>query len=319
MKVAMLAFPGVQLLDIAGPIDVFHEAAKQAGVPGAYTFEVISTEAGPIKASNGMSFVADSTLETCSLDIDTLLVAGSPKIRELEGNERISAWLRTQARRVRRVGSVCSGAFLLAGAGLLDGRRATTHWNSADRLAASYPSVIVESDRIYIKDGTTYTSAGVTAGMDMALALVEEDFGRAVALQVAREFVMFLKRPGGQSQFSAHLAAQTAERTAIRDAQAWILQNLEKMLTVDNLAQHVGMSTRNFARQFKKETSTTPADFVERARVDAARRLLEESGTPLKRVASQCGFGDPNSLRRAFLRRLGVSPADYRRRFRTSI
>jgi len=319
MKVAMLAFPGVQLLDIAGPIDVFHEAAKQAGVPGAYTFEVISTEAGPIKASNGMSFVADSTLETCSLDIDTLLVAGSPKIREIEGNERISAWLRTQARRVRRVGSVCSGAFLLASAGLLDGRRATTHWNSADRLAASYPSVIVESDRIYIKDGTTYTSAGVTAGMDMALALVEEDFGRAVALQVAREFVMFLKRPGGQSQFSAHLAAQTAERTAIRDAQAWILQNLDKMLTVDNLAQHVGMSTRNFARQFKKETNTTPADFVERARVDAARRMLEESGTPLKRVASQCGFGDPNSLRRAFLRRLGVSPADYRRRFRTSI
>ena len=153
----------------------------------------------------------------------------------------------------------------------------------------------------------------------MALALVEEDFGRAVALQVAREFVMFLKRPGGQSQFSAHLAAQTAERTAIRDAQAWILQNLDKMLTVDNLAQHVGMSTRNFARQFKKETNTTPADFVERARVDAARRMLEESGTPLKRVASQCGFGDPNSLRRAFLRRLGVSPADYRRRFRTSI
>lgn len=318
MKVAMLAFPGVQLLDIAGPIDVFHEAAKQAGVPGAYGFEIISTEVGPIRASNGMSFVADSTLETASMDIDTLLVAGSPRIRELEGNERISAWLRSQARRVRRVGSVCSGAFLLAGAGLLDGRRVTTHWNSADRLAATYPSVIVESDRIYIKDGMTYTSAGVTAGMDMALALVEEDFGRAVALQVAREFVMFLKRPGGQSQFSAHLAAQTAERTAIRDAQAWVLQNLDKMLTVDNLAQHVGMSTRNFARQFKKETSTTPAEFVESARVDAARRMLEESSNPLKRVASLCGFGDPNSLRRAFLRRLGVSPADYRRRFKTT-
>lgn len=252
------------------------------------------------------------------MDIDTLLVAGSPRIRELEGNARISAWLRSQARRVRRVGSVCSGAFLLAGAGLLDGRRVTTHWNSADRLAATYPSVIVESDRIYIKDGMTYTSAGVTAGMDMALALVEEDFGRAVALQVAREFVMFLKRPGGQSQFSAHLAAQTAERTAIRDAQAWVLQNLDKMLTVDNLAQHVGMSTRNFARQFKKETSTTPAEFVESARVDAARRMLEESSNPLKRVASLCGFGDPNSLRRAFLRRLGVSPADYRRRFKTT-
>lgn len=318
MKVAVLAFPGVQMLDIAGPIDVFHEAGRQAGNPHAYSFEVVSTASEPIRASNGVQFMPDATLETASEDIDTLLVAGRPRVCEIEGDQRVVRWLQQQARRVRRIGSVCSGAFLLAGAGLLDGRRATTHWNSSTRLASGYPLVKVESDRIYIKDGSIYTSAGVTAGMDLALAMVEEDLGRGIALQVAREFVMFLKRPGGQSQFSAHLAAQTAEKSVIRDAQAWVLQNIERQLSVDSLAQHAGMSTRNFARLFKSETNTTPADFVEAARVDSARRMLEETANPLKRVASLCGFGDPNSLRRAFLRRLGVTPADYRRRFRTT-
>jgi transcriptional regulator GlxA family with amidase domain len=210
---------------------------------------------------------------------------------------------------------VCSGAFLLANAGLLEGRRVTTHWNSSQRLAACYPSVHVENDQIYVKDGPVYTSAGVTAGMDLSLAMVEEDLGRAVAMSVAREFVMFLKRPGGQSQFSAHLAAQASERDVIRDVQAWVLDNLDKSLHLDVLAVRAGMSTRNFARLFKQDTDTTPADFVEAARIDAARRLLEDSASPLKRVASRCGFGDPNSLRRAFVRRLGVTPADYRSRF----
>jgi transcriptional regulator GlxA family with amidase domain len=315
MRIAVIAFPGVQRLDVVGPIDVFNEASRQAGDPHAYTFEIISPVPGPIRASNGMRFEADATLATASCDIDTLLVAGSPHITELEHDEALRAWLIKRAPRVRRIGSVCSGAFFLANAGLLEGRRVTTHWNSSQRLAASYPSVHVECDQIYVKDGPIYTSAGVTAGMDLALALVEEDLGHAVAMSVARELVMFLKRPGGQSQFSAHLAAQSSARDVIRDVQDWVLENLDKSLHVDVLAVRAGMSTRNFARLFKQDTATTPADFVEAARIDAARRLLEDSASPLKRVASRCGFGDPNSLRRTFVRRLGVTPTDYRNRF----
>lgn len=317
MKVAVLAFPGVQMLDVVGPIDVFNEAARQAGNPRAYDFEIIAPEKGRVQASNGMVFVADSSINSASNDIDTLLVAGSPNMREIEAQSDLLNWLVQRGKQVRRLGSVCSGAFLLARAGLLDGKRATTHWNASARLASTFPAVSVEPDRIFIKDGPIYTSAGVTAGLDLALALVEEDFGRGVALKVAREFVMFLKRPGGQSQFSAHLAAQTAEKSVIRDVQNWVLENINKPLSVEHLALHAGMSTRNFARMFKRETNTTPADFVEGARLDAARRMLEETTNPLKRVAALCGFGDPNSMRRAFVRRLGVTPADYRRRFRT--
>lgn len=318
MKIAVLAFPNVQMLDLVGPIDVFHEAARQAGSPGAYEFEIVSPTPGVLTASNGMKFQPNATLDTSSPDIDTLLIAGSPSVNLVENDSAIKDWLVKYAKTVRRMGSVCSGALLLAHSGLLDGKRATTHWNSTARLTRMFPTVKVEPDMIYIKDGNLYTSAGVTAGLDLALAMVEEDFGRATALKVAREFVMFLKRPGGQSQFSAHLAAQTAEKSAIRDVQNWVLENLNKPLSVDVLAAHAGMSTRNFARLFKRECNVTPADFVEGARIDAARRLLEETKNPLKRVAVMSGFGDPNSLRRAFLRRLGVSPSDYRTRFRTA-
>jgi transcriptional regulator GlxA family with amidase domain len=316
MRIAVLAFPGVQMLDVAGPFDVFNEAARQARARGAYQLEVISTTTETfIRASNGMRFDADATISTAEPGIDTLLVAGGPLVQSAEETRRVSEWLREQAGQVRRLGSVCSGAFILARAGLLDGKRVTTHWNASCKLARTFPNVKVESDQIYVKDGQTYTSAGVTAGMDLALAMVEEDFGRAVALKVAREFVMFLKRPGGQSQFSAHLAAQTAQRSAIRDVQAWVLENLNQALTVDQLAARSGMSTRNFSRIFKQETQSTPADYIELARIDAARRQLEETNNPLKRVADWCGFGDANALRRAFMRRLGVSPNDYRRRF----
>lgn len=315
MRVAVLAFPGVQMLDVVGPIDVFNEAVRQAGTPDAYKLEVISTVGGPIRASNGMRFYPDSTIESVKPGIDTLLIAGGPSLQTAEEDEQLSNWLKEQYRHVRRLGSVCSGAFILAKAGVLDGKKVTTHWNSSARLARTFPKLKVVADQIYVKDGSIYTSAGVTAGMDLALALVEEDFGRGIALKVAREFVMFLKRPGGQAQFSAHLAAQTAERSVIRNVQEWILENLDQPLTVDQLAAHAGMSTRNFARTFKHEAQITPAEYVEMARIDAARRLLEETNNPLKRVAAWCGFGDPNALRRAFLRRLGVSPADYRRRF----
>ncbi|WP_395406569.1 GlxA family transcriptional regulator [Pseudoduganella sp. UC29_106] len=315
MRIAVLVFPGVQMLDVSGPLDVFTEGARQSGQPDFYQFDLIALDEGPITASNGIVFQPSCTIATAPSDIDTLLVAGGPQIRDMEPQDRLTQWLVRQAGQVRRLGSVCSGALLLANAGLLDGRHVTTHWNISAYLARRFPKVNMEHDRIYIRDGSLYTSAGVSAGLDLALALVEEDLGRETALKVARELVMFLKRPGGQSQFSAHLAAQTAERSAIRALQEWVLENLEQNLSVDRLAAQAGMSVRNFSRLFKSDTEMTPADFVESARIDAARRMLEDSPTPLKRVAARSGFHDPNSLRRAFVRRLGVTPGDYRSRF----
>jgi transcriptional regulator GlxA family with amidase domain len=244
-----------------------------------------------------------------------LLVAGSPNIEEVAIDVALHDWLRHQSRTVRRYGSVCTGAFVLAAAGLLDGKRVATHWNSTARLAAAYPQTCVEADSIYVKDGRLFTSAGVTAGMDLALAMVEEDHGRELALRVARELVMFLKRPGGQSQFSAHLAAQTAERSSVREVQDHVLASLRDDLSVPVLASRAGMSERSFARIFRSETGTTPAEFVENARIDAARRLAEESDLPAKRLADAVGYANVDGFRRAFARRLGVSLVEYRRRF----
>ncbi len=315
MRIALLVFPGVQMLDVAGPMDVFHEAARKAGRPGFYDFELVALEEGHVRADNGMLFQPTATIDSLDRAVDTLLIAGSHELKGVENHQRLMQWLRRQAGEVRRLGSVCSGAWLLAHAGLLDGRRITTHWNISAALARRFERVHVEEDQIYLRDGNLYTSAGVTAGMDLALALVEEDLGRDVALAVAREMVMFIKRPGGQSQFSAHLAAQTAQRTPIRQVQEWVLENLEQDLSVEQLATQAGMSVRNFSRAFKSDTGATPAEFVEAARLDAARRMLEETASPLKRVAARSGFNDQNSLRRAFMRRLGVTPGDYRSRF----
>lgn len=315
MRIGILAFPRVQLLDVAGPADVFAEAARQMGDPRAYQVRVIGTEAGPLKTSSGLRLEVDATFRRPGRPFDTLLVAGSPEVDSVAHRQDLQAWLRSQASSVRRIGSVCSGAFVLAASGLLEGRRVATHWNAVERLAAENPTAVVEPDAIFVKDGSLYTSAGVTAGMDLALALVEEDHGRELALRVARELVMFLKRPGGQSQFSAHLAAQTAEKSAIREVQDFVLANLRSDLSIPALALHTGMSERNFARVFKAETGTTPAEFVEAARIDAARRLAEETGLPLKSLADKVGYGNVDAFRRAFARRLGVAPRDYRRRF----
>ena len=315
MRIAALAFPGVQLLDVVGPLDVFHEAQRLLGRE-VYQLDILALAPGPLRGSSGVQLLPTATIDQEQSPIDTLLVAGSPEIRRsLAEQPQVTQWLQQQASEVRRLGSVCTGAFALAAAGLLDGHKATTHWNSTASLAADYPAIAVDPDAIYIRDGRLYTSAGVTAGMDLALALVEEDLGRELALRVARELVMFLKRPGGQSQFSTHLAAQTSERSLIRDSQRWIVDNISADLSLDQLAKRASMSTRNFSRIFKKETQTTPADFVEATRIETARRMLEESPLPLKRVADVCGFGDMNNLRRTFLRRLGVNPSDYRRRF----
>ncbi|MBT2301738.1 GlxA family transcriptional regulator [Variovorax paradoxus] len=315
MRVAILAFPRVQLLDVAGPADVFAEAARQLGQPRAYQVQVIGTEEGLLKSSSGIRLAVDATVQAHRGPIDTLLVAGSPDIDRVAGDAQLHDWLRRQSRTVRRYGSVCSGAFVLAAAGLLDGKRVATHWNSTARLAAAYPEASVEADAIYVKDGKLFTSAGVTAGMDLALAMVEEDHGRELALRVARELVMFLKRPGGQSQFSAHLAAQTAERSSVRQVQEHVLAHLKDDLSVPALAARAGMSERSFARVFRSETGTTPAEFVENARIDAARRLVEESDLPIKRLADQVGYANVDGFRRAFGRRLGLSVGEYRRRF----
>jgi transcriptional regulator GlxA family with amidase domain len=249
--------------------------------------------------------------------IDTLLIAGGTAIEHDEIGIEVVRWLRKIAGQIRRIGSVCTGAMLLARAGLLDGRHATTHWNWCELLTKRCPRADVDPNPIFIRDGNVYTSAGVTAGMDLALALVEEDHGSRLALQVARNLVLYLRRPGGQSQFSAALSMQLTDRKPLRELESWVLDHLDKPLTVPMLAERVAMSSRNFARVFTNEMKTTPAKFVERLRVEAARRRLEESQNSLKTIAGECGFGNVNSMRNVFQRALRIPPGQYRRHFRS--
>ncbi|MEK1897111.1 MAG: GlxA family transcriptional regulator [Rhizobium sp.] len=318
MRIAILTIPGVQMLDVAGPMDVFSEATTQLKGRAGYSLEIVGLTMEPVTALNGTRFLPDMSIKETLEGFDTLLIAGSPGIRQYEDHRELLRWIGRESHHVRRLASICTGAFLLGKAGLLDGHRATTHWNSTSRLASMFPTVRLEPNTIFVKDGPIYTSAGVTASMDLALALVEEDFGRSIALRVAKELILFLQRPGGQSQFSVHLEAQAAEIGPIRDTTQWIVDNLADDLSVETLAARLGMSSRNFARTFKRETHMTPGDYVEAARVEAARRILEESDTPLKRVASLCGFADQTGLRRAFMRRINVTPVEYRHRFRPS-
>jgi transcriptional regulator GlxA family with amidase domain len=312
-RVVIVAYPRVQTLDVTGPAEVFR-AASLIHPPG-YTLTVAATEVGPL-ATSTVSFVPDARLDECDGPIDTLIVAGGTGARRAEGQSSLVEWIAEAAKRSRRVASVCTGAFLLAGAGLLDGRRATTHWAHCDDFAARYPDVIVEPDPIFVRDGKFATSAGVTAGMDLALGLVEEDLGREVALEAARHLVVFLQRPGGQAQFSAQLAAQIADRAPLRELQAWIPDHLYEDLSVPALARRACMSDRNFARAFRRETGRTPGAYVEAARVERARIALETGELPIEAIARQAGFGTVETMRRAFRRQVGVSPIEYRTRFR---
>jgi transcriptional regulator GlxA family with amidase domain len=311
-RVVLVAFDGVQPLDVVGPAEVFSTAALLS--PPGYTVEVVAPTAEPLRASS-VNLAPDRSIASCRGPIDTLMCAGGTGVRDAARDERLIHWLRAAAKRSRRVASVCTGAFLLARAGLLDGRKATTHWSACAALARNYPEIEVEPDPIFVEDGTVYTSAGVTAGMDLALGLVDEDLGRDVALEVARWLVLFLRRPGGQAQFSAQLAAQAAEREPLRELQGWIPDNLDADLSVPALARRVSMSERNFARTFRREVGMTPAAYVETSRVESARMALESGGEPIETVASRTGFGTVETMRRAFRRRLGVSPGDYRNRF----
>jgi transcriptional regulator GlxA family with amidase domain len=321
--VAVLIFPELQSLDATGPYEVFGAAndAWRAAHPDAgpaYELALVAREAGPVRTSSGCALVASHGLTELRGPLDTLLVVGGGGTRAALQDRALLRWLRRQAPRARRVASVCTGAFLLAEAGLLDGLRVTTHWSAIALLAASYPSLSVDPDPIYIRQGRIWTSAGVTSGMDLALALVEEDLGRDLALAVARRLVLFVKRPGGQSQFSAQLAGQLAERAPLRELQAWIAEHPEADCSVAALARRTGMSPRNFARVFTREVGRTPARFVEEARVEHARRRLEDGDDGVEAVAAAAGFGNVETMRRAFLRVLRVGPAAYRSRFRRS-
>lgn len=318
----VLVFPDFQMLDAMGPVEVFTAATRLAAAGrsrrSGYRTEIVATKAGPVMSSNGVAVIAEHGIGDLRGDIDTLVIAGGFGTRACVEDRDLIDWVRRTAARSRRVASVCTGALLLAEAGLLDGKRAATHWAFAAELASRYPKIDVEADPIYLRDGRVYTSAGVTSGMDLALALVEEDLGREIALAAARWLVMFLKRPGGQAQFSAQLSVQAATREPIRDLQWWVLDHLDADLSVDALAARAGMSPRNFARAFAREVGVTPARYVERARVEAARRRLEESTAGIEDVADSCGFGTAETMRRAFVRNVRVPPADYRNRFRTA-
>jgi transcriptional regulator GlxA family with amidase domain len=321
-RIVFVAGPGTEILDLVGPLQVFARASdmycrEHPGARPIYSVEVASTSSHrQLIANCGLGFNAHKTFRQVRGKIDTLLVAGGDAIEQNKIGADAVRWLRTTAKRARRVGSVCTGAMLLAKAGLLDGRRATTHWNWCQTLIKRAPRADVDPHPIFVRDENIYTSAGVTAGMDLALALVEEDHGSQLALHVARNLVLYLRRPGGQSQFSAALSLQATDRKPLRELEAWVLDNLHKSLTVAVLAQRVGMSPRNFARVFTSEMKTTPAKFVERLRVEAARRRLEESQNSMETIADECGFGNVNSMRNVFQRTLKIPPGQYRRHFR---
>ncbi|SRR6266851_601505 len=303
-------------LELSGPTDVFEEANRQYG-RRVYDLQLISERPWPMTSLSGLRILPDRTIDDPLDTIDTLIVAGTIDPTRAASPALID-WLKRASSGARRYGAVCTGAFLLGAAGLLDNKHVTTHWEYAPALAAAFPLAIVEPDRIFVRDGPMFTSAGVTAGIDLALSLVEEDFGPALALSVARWLVMYLKRPGGQSQFSVQLATQIASRSPIQQIQQFIRDNPQFNLAVHNLARQAGMSARSFARVFRNETGMTPADFVAATRVDAARRLLEETSLPLSRVAAASGFSTTDAMRRNFRQKCGVSPAEYRSRFRST-
>ncbi|KTB66855.1 DJ-1/PfpI family protein [Pseudomonas allii] len=314
-----LAYPQMGLLDLTGAQTVFWAATKamaERGLPG-YVMHTASLAGGLMQTAEGLSV---DTLALEHLDthaIDTLIVPGAPAIQQaMAANTELVQWLRVASASAGRTASVCSGTFLLAMAGLLDGRRAATHWAMCDMLKQGFPDIIVDMDAIFIQQGNVWTSAGVTAGIDLALALVEADCGRPVALQVARELVVFLKRPGGQAQFSQLLQAQTDDTAGFDALHLWVADNLsDSDLTVERLAEQSRMSPRNFARVYKQKTGRTPAKAIELFRLEAARRLLEDSQRNIDQVAQLCGFGDEERMRYTFQRHLSISPRNYRERF----
>lgn len=315
-RVVFVLFEDCLLLDFAGPLQAFELACETSEAGRApYVWQICSLKGGPVKTSSGLVVMTSALADCDRRNIDTLIVGGGPGVHRAAAEPALVDWFRLAAPKARRVCSVCTGTFVLAAAGLLRGRRAVTHWGSCDLLRAKYPDVSVQVDPVFVHDRGIWTSAGVTAGIDLALTLLEDDLGHREAMRIARRLVVFLKRPGGQAQFSVPLSLQASEDRAFEKISSWMQDNLGGDLRVESLAERAGMSPRTFARVFRRKTGRTPAKAVEELRVEAARRALEESASPIKEIAARAGFQSEEHLRRAFRRRLNVLPHDYRVRF----
>jgi transcriptional regulator GlxA family with amidase domain len=320
-RVVLFGLPPVREMDLIGAVDVFATANQIAGGKPLYDLKIVSAETvkrGRIAGMFGVYLSCDGDYRSFKMEIDTLLIPGGLGVEEKTASPAAIQWLRKAAKSSRRVGSICTGTFLLAQAGLLDGRQVTTHWRFAAELARKYPKVRVDPAPIWIQDGNYYTTAGVTAGIDLSLALLEEDHGAALALDVARMMVVFLKRPGNQTQFSVSPAAQKTERKPLHELQIWLGEHLSADLSVEALAKRVAMSPRNFQRVFTAEAGKSPARYVEELRIEAARRHLERTRQSLDEIADRCGFRSADVMGRVFLRLLHATPGEYRGRFRSS-
>lgn len=325
-RIGIFVYDGVMALDAVGPADVFGLAnillrqEDPAALPH-YDVCLVGLRRGPINTSTGFRLSADLSVREANSAVDTLVIPGGYELRDAEAAlaiPAVNAWLRRSARQSRRVASICTGAVILAKLGLISGRRATTHWAFCDHLRVNFPAVTVEPDSLWVKDGKIYSSAGITAGMDLALALVEEDLGRRFALELARLLVMFLKRPGGQSQFSSELISQIAFPDRLEDMVEWIRDNLDRPLAIDDLARRSKMSPRNFQRVFTRQCGMPPAKFIERLRVERARLIIEDTGLPMAEIARKSGFDSEQRMRRAFNRVLRINPADHADRVRST-
>lgn len=317
-RIGLLGFDGVQALDLTGPAEAFSAAVLEENGDGAqrcYEVLVLGLTAKPfVAADTGLIYTPHRTIHTAP-PLDTLIVPGGPGLRRPDTNAQVSAWIGTRASRIRRIATVCTGTYGLAPTGLLDGRRVTTHWRHARDLAARFPNLQVDPDALYLKDGNFYTSAGLTAGIDLSLALIEEDFGSRVALSVARELVVYLKRPGGQEQYSEPLRFQTRSTDPLANLVTWMMGHLNQALSVETLAARACLGARHFSRRFKDAFGTTPAAFVEELRLGAARQRLTMPNQNIKSVATSVGFKSADAFRRAFERRYGITPSSYRKRF----
>jgi len=316
MKVGIVIFDCVQALDVAGPLDVFAEANTFLPEHQKYQVSLVGQRAGTVSCSNGMQLSVPYSYADFDTPFDLLLIAGGPQLPDAQPRRELLRWLQDQARGAARFGSVCNGAFVLAHAGLLDGKEVTTHWADAGRLADEFPRAAVQPDRIFIRDGRLFTSAGVTAGIDLCLSLVAEDWGHELAVRVAKRLVVYIQREGGQSQYSPYLGVRKDQDPIVGKVLRYVTEHITDTLSIEQLASAVSVSRRTFSRLFAKYAKVTPSAFVEQVRVDTARRLLEETDAPLKTVAFKCGFHSATHMRTTFSRRLNVTPKQYRQRFR---
>lgn len=318
--IGIILYPGVEIIDVVGPMEVFifaNTRLKKEGLTTepVYRIEVIAKDGQPVTTLSGLQVIPTSTFSEFDEHLDTLIIPGGEIPNIAEQDTDLMAWINAYSNKTRRLASICTGAFVLAKSGLLDGHRVTTHWNYGNRLTEAYPGISVEPDRIFVRDGSIWSSGGITSGIDLALAMLEEDWGHPLALFIAQYLVVYLKRPGGQSQYSAYLSNDAVKRRDIRELQAWIMENLAADLKVETLAERVNMSPRNFARIFIAETGITPAKFVERVRIDLSRHYLENTHLQIAEVAQKVGFNDTETMRRTFIRHVSINPFDYRARF----